>query len=89
LEDGSLEGKLEINHSGQFSLAHRGQGHGFPGIWHRLGHDEVSAIGQMVDTPQLFGTAGKNGNRYNFTVNGCSSRAICAANVQLASRPCS
>ena len=61
--------------------AHRGQGHGFLGIGHRLGHDAVGAIGQLVDAPELFGSAGKGGNRHNFTVGGCGQRAIGAGDL--------
>ena len=65
------------------TATHRGQGQRFPGIGFSLGHDAISAVGQLVDAPQLFRTAGKSGNRHNFTVGGCSQRTLRAVDGDL------
>ena len=66
---------IELGQRGR-AVAHCGQSQGFLGIGHNLGHDAVRAISQLVDAPELFGTAGKGGNRHNFGVCGGSQCAI-------------
>ena len=56
---------------------------GSVGIRNRLRHQPIRAVGELIDAPQLFRSAGEGGKRHQFGVAGRRERAVRAGNGDL------